>query len=480
MSEPAAKEYTWVEGAAMCLCMIGVQLATQVIAAWGPYFYSPSAGVGRTIYVSIALVSIIFVTGTIWDAITDPLIGIWSDRTSTRPGRWRLIPIRGRRRPFIFWGSILMVFTSIAFWFPPVNATSNLNLAYGTALICLHWTVFTITVVPINALGPEIARTERARVSLGIWTSIGLILGLALAMVLPGVLIAALDPARSQNEFSAIGYRRVAIVFALLSLVLLQLPVWLVRERYDSADRSQAHTPFLRGFADALRNRPFLAYSAAFFFFTTGFLAAQNVLPYWAELGLGGDESTVTILMIPFIVVCLLFFVVVPRLTRRLHTKWMLVLGFLIIATGLPWMYVIPKLGLDSFGKYTLGMALLGYCGIGQAIMYAMSIPMVGEIIDYDELRTGQRREALYNGMANVAGKVAIAFSILLSTQTMHRWGNSADQPTGVFLVGPFAGIFALLGMGALLFYPVLHVARDWRVESSPIPPPIAENKSEE
>ena len=462
--EKPTREFTWVEGMAMCLCMIGVQLATQVIAAWGTYFYSPSAGVGRTIYVSIGLVGIIFIIGTIWDAITDPLIGIWSDKTKSKPGLLRLVPISGRRRPFIFWGSILMVFTSIGFWYPPIDHTSNLNLAYGIVLICLHWTVFTITVVPINALGPEIARSEDARVKLGIYTAVGLIIGLALAMVLPGKLITMLDPARAQDTFSPAGYRRVAIVFALASFVLLQLPVWFIRERYQAPPEPKEKAPlrarFVEGLLAIITNRPFIVYSIAFFFFTTGFLAAQNVLPYWAELGLGGDEGTVTVLMIPFIIICLVFFVFVPRMTRRLHTKWMLFLSFLIIASGLPWMYVIPQLALSQTGKMILGMALLGYCGIGQAIMYAMMIPMVGEIIDYDELRSGQRREALFNGLANVAGKVAIAFAILLSTQTMNVFGNSVVKPNGVFLVGPFAGIFALLGMIAVLFYPILHVAR--------------------
>ncbi|HEO70247.1 MAG TPA: hypothetical protein ENN80_03225, partial [Candidatus Hydrogenedentes bacterium] len=195
-----AREYKWTEGLAICLGMIGVQLATQVIAQWGPYFYSPSQGIGRTVYVNIALVGVLFFIGTVWDAITDPLVGIWSDRTRTRPGRLRLLPIRGRRRPFIFWGSIGLVVTSIAFWYPPIDATSKLNFAYGAVLLCLHWGVFTITVVPLTSLGPEIARSESARVNLGVWTAVGMICGLAMAIVLPGILIVQFDPARVDDS----------------------------------------------------------------------------------------------------------------------------------------------------------------------------------------------------------------------------------------------------------------------------------------
>ena len=101
------REFTWVEGLAICLGMIGVQLGSEVLNQWGLYFYSPSEGVGRTVYVAVGSVWVIFLVGTLWDAVTDPLVGVWSDNTRTRPGWLRLIPLRGRRRPFIFWGSIL-------------------------------------------------------------------------------------------------------------------------------------------------------------------------------------------------------------------------------------------------------------------------------------------------------------------------------------------------------------------------------------
>jgi len=265
---------------------------------------------------------------------------------------------------------------------------------------------------------------------------------------------------RTRGSFSAVGFRRVAILFALVAFVLLQLPVWLVRERFDSEAHTQEHVSLLRGYADALRNFPFVVYCLAFFLFTTGFIAVQNVLPYWAELGLGGDESTVSLLMIPFIIVCVLFFAAVPVLTRRLHTKWMTFVSFLIISTGMPWMYVIPQMDITVQAKTILGGLLFGYCGIGQSIMYVMMTPMLGEIIDFDEMRSGQRREALYNGLHGLASKIAIAFAIVLATQSMSRWGNSVVNPAGVFLVGPLAGGFGLLGMIAILFYPVLHVTR--------------------
>ena len=702
MTHQEGREFRWPEGLAICVSMIGVQLCSEVINQWGLYFYSPSGGVGRTLYVPAALVGIIFIIGTLWDAVSSPVVGILSDKTPTRPGKWRVLPIPGRRLPYIFWGAFGMIFTLVGFWYPPVEGPSLLNLAYGTVFLCAHWTLFSLAVVPLNALGPEIARSESARVAVGTWVAVGMILGLAFANALPGVLITALDPGRvesglalrfagpaadvrgavgrllppgetgleadgaegltvikedggggasvsvagplyerirehtqeeavaaafpealrekmtpvrrkawsgarfdapgpdaaqmdairarlapavaaafaaesqagvekgvfsityptSQAElmdekalaaaladapgvqgpvgveksaahlrltlppgaepsgeladflagaaareavranlilmddsgaptvaftralrgdlafarvlsllsgapgdpsatrreesFSPAGYRRVAMIFAIVSFLTFLCPVLLVRERHDSEAVPSDPLPCGRALLDALRNKPFLIYAASFFLFTIGFLAVQRALPYWAELGLDGDEGTITKLLMPFILVAVGSYAVIPLVARRVHMKWMMFAALAIIATGMPFMYLIGKSGADFATRQLMGMLLFGYCGVGQAIIYVMIVPMMGDIIDYDERLSGERREALYNGLSAFIWKASMAGSVLLASLSMSVWGNRVGEHTGVLLVGPFAGLFGLLGMVVIALYPVM------------------------
>ena len=461
------QEFSWMEGLSICLAMIGVQLSSEVMNQWGTYFYSPSAGVGRTIYVSVGLVGYIFIIGTTWDAFTGPLIGMWSDRPRTRRGRFAFLAPSGRRRPFIFWGSVLMIGTSIAFWYPPIAETSFWNFVYSTLLLCLHWTMFGLAWTPLNALGPEIARSEQARVRIGIWTAVGLIVGLALAAALPGKLIVLLDPARVEDTFSAIGYRRLAAILAFISFLLFQFPVWLIKERYDSEALPSEQLPSLSGFIDAFRNRLFLVYTVAFILFNVGFLAVQRVLPYWVELSLEGDEGMVTELLLPFILMAILSVSAVSLIARVLHKKWILFIAFLIITTGLPCIYWIGASEMTVGLKQLLAKVVFGYCGIGQGFMYAMMTPMIGEIIDYDETRSGQRREALYNGLSGFVWKAAMGGSILLATQSMNYLGNSPGHDLGVLVVGPLAGLFGLFGMLAIITYPVLHIVPEEHNETN-------------
>jgi Na+/melibiose symporter-like transporter len=464
------KEFTVLEGLAFCLAAIANQLSSEFIAQWGNYYYSPTEGGGRTIYVAIGSMWVMFFVGRIFDAFIDPLIGVWTDETRSRPGWRRLVPVYGRRRPFIFWGSILMTFTGIAYWYPPFPNASKWNLVYGTVLVCLHFFFFTLCLVPMLALAPEIARSKKARVSLGAWIAVGMVVGLAIGDVLPGMLVELLDPARAQTapggvpRFSPVGYQRTAIIFSVASLVLFQFLVWAVKERADSAPKRReggARTVF-KDMYGTLLNSPFVRYVVATSLFSIGYLATQRVLPNWAEVGLGGSEETVTKMMVPFIVSALLTaFLAMPVLSRFFATKWLLVISFAIIVISLPMMYPTSLLHVAPSTKFVLGGLLFAFCGIGQGMQYVLATPIIGEIIDLDEQRTGRRREGAYNGMYFIGVKGGQALSIVLSNILMSTFGNSVENPLGILLVGPFAGLFALLGLFVILTYPVLHVTRE-------------------
>lgn len=463
------REFTWVEGLAFCLAAVGMQIAGELITGpWSLYFYSPTEDTGRTIYVSVGLMGVVFIIGSVWDALTDPLVGIWSDRTSTQPGKWRIIPLRGRRRPFIFWGGVLMTTTSIAFWYPPVPHTSVANFLYVVIILCLHWLFFTICTVPFNALGPEIARSQQARVKLGVWFSVGMILGLALSNIIPGFAIDALaaDTAANASQVEeaaaqAIGYKRMAIIFTFGFVMLMMFTVWAVRERYDSA-KVERESSSMNELKAVMSNRAFQLYLVAFLLFMSGYLAVQTALPYWVELCLDAEnvEVTTSVLLMPFIGSALLAQPVMPFISKRLPVKWMLFLTFLIIATGLPLMYPIGVSALSTQTKIILGGLLFAYVGFGQGMMYVIMTPLMGEIIDLDEKSSGHRREAAYNGVSGVAWKAAYTIRMGIATQALALLGNTQENPLGALMIGPVAGVLGVLGLIVVWFYPVLDVAK--------------------
>lgn len=446
------REFSFLEGLAFLISGIGVQFSSELFAQWGSFFYSPPPGTGRTVFVPIGLVALIFVAGRVFDAITDPLVGHWSDRTSH--GRRAFGP-RGRRMPFIFWGSILMTISGIAFWHPPVEGESIWNLIYGTVTMAAHWGFYTLAYIPILALAPEVARSHEERLRLGAWIAIGMTLGLAGAVVLPGELVVALDPARlaDPDARSVVGYQRVAVVFALVSLASFQFLVWTVRERYDGTG---GETPELaRGLGSALASRGFRAYLLVFGLFYLGLLAMQRAAPYWAELGLGGDESTMSDLGIPFVVGSLVSIAAAPALARRIGVRRLTILALGLMSVALPFTWPIARSGAPEELRLAWGRILFAVEGIGLGFVYVVATPLLGAVVDADERSTGFRREALFNALQAMMVKGATILSIALSTVLMGAFGNSSDRPEGVFLVGPVGGAICLLGVVAAMRYPM-------------------------
>jgi GPH family glycoside/pentoside/hexuronide:cation symporter len=506
-----AKEFTVLEGLALLLSCIAIQLISEVMTQWGTYFYSPPAGEGDLVFVAITLAGTMFVITYLFSACADPLFALWSDKTRTRPGKWRFPPIAGRRRPFIFWGSIGVTFTGILFWYPPVRALSVVNFVYATAILCVHWGVFSsMCSVPFNALGPEIARSKEARVKIGTWIAAGMILGLAIAEIMPGILVDLFDPSRAvtgllnaskaldavaehaalgpllgpparfsqetfrpasldifsvfkeyqRNSLSPVGFQRMAILFSIVSFVFFQFTVWTVRERYQSTEASMS-TPAVAVIRQTFSNLVFLRYIAIFFLFNLGYLAVQRVLPYWVMVGLHGTTSTVSLLMAPYIACALAALAFTQPLAKYIPIKWLVFISLGIITSGLPMMYVIAVSGISPAVKTVLGASLFAYCGIGQGMQYVLLTPMIGEIIDLDERRSGERREAIYQSVSGLAWKGSQALSVYVATLSMHFWGNSVEHPTGIFLVGPIAGVFGVLAMAVCWTYPVLRVTKE-------------------
>jgi len=275
-----------------------------------------------------------------------------------------------------------------------------------------------------------------------------------------------LGPALPQAEgaaepmYSPIGYQRVAIVFTLAALVFLQFVVWTVRERYDSAGRPE-ETPALRKFIEAINNRMLVMYVAAVALFHVGLLGVQRVVPYFAEVILGGDESTVSLLMGGFLAGAIGAYAVVPFLSKRLALKWIWFVAFILMGLAMPLVFLIGIVDAGHAGKTLATLVVFTISGSGQGLMYVLLTPLLGEIIDYDEMKSGERREAVYNGLSNFAFKFAQMFGVALAAVSMDLWGNSVERPMGILMVGPIAGIFGALGLGVVWFYPVLHVTRE-------------------
>ncbi len=112
------------------------------------YFcYLVSMGVG------LAAAGAIIMVARLWDAVTDPLMGVITDNTRTK---W------GRRRPYIFFGG-LFVIAALALLFVPLNGMSSTaaKIAIYTFGYILYNTLSTVIAVSYSSMSTEIATSSK-------------------------------------------------------------------------------------------------------------------------------------------------------------------------------------------------------------------------------------------------------------------------------------------------------------------------------
>ncbi len=315
------REFSVLEGVAYLVGAIGVQFTTITIVQWFQYFYVPPADSGKTIYTTLKIISIAAGLGRFMDAISDPLIGFLSDRT-----RHRL----GRRRPFILYGSIPLLISFVALWFPPVHKFSIVNGIYGIVMVSLYWWLMTVVLIPYNALLPEMARTKEGRVSLGIYNSVGLILGLFAAFMLSQFLI---------DKFSV---QVMGVVLGALSTACLLFCGAMIKERFHE-DTAAPPSQFLKEALSAARNKPFFVLMIAFFIFQLGFFSIQAMLPYYVDAVLHHKATDVVSFMLALMLTTVATFPVVSILAKKVSIKTLYGGSVLLMGLLLPLLSVTGK-----------------------------------------------------------------------------------------------------------------------------------------
>ena len=132
------------------ICDLGGNLFFTVMAFILMNFLTDTVGLAA------GLAGVAIMIGKIWDAVTDPMAGYLSDRTTHR---W------GRRSPWIFYGSFPLAITMAVMFINPVLTSQTLLFLWATIAFCLLCTAYTAVNIPYNSLTPELTQNYHERTS---------------------------------------------------------------------------------------------------------------------------------------------------------------------------------------------------------------------------------------------------------------------------------------------------------------------------
>lgn len=413
---------------ALSLAVIGIPVYVFL-----PKFYTDTMGI------SISTVGILLMAVRGVDAVSDPVIGYVSDRTSTR---------FGRRRPYIALGALGLAVSILFLFQPPLMPEGLLSVYFGVWLFSLFffWTLITI---PYESLGPEMTRDYHERT---------LLFSIRDGFLIAGTLLAASSPVLIDSGMAVFGppptqARRFAImayIYAPMILIFSFYCLYRIRER--SSDNGQDH--LFKGFAAVLKNRPFLILISGYTISAVGSNLPATLILYYVAYVLEASHAE-GFLLIYFLtgIVFLPLWIKISRKTGK-KNAWLM---SMVINTG-----AFMGVFFLGPGDAVIYGILVFISGIGFGAGLALPSAIQADVIDYDQVLTGQRREGRYMGLWSIAKKLSAALGVGLGLWLLGRAGYQPNTVQSDSVVMMLRVLYALvpclcniLSMVIISFYPL-------------------------
>ena len=404
-----------------------------------------------TLAVPASIAGLAIVIPKIWDIITDPIVGAWSDRTQTR---W------GRRRPFLLAGALTLPPCFMALFMAPVGDPTQ-SFLWVLISFCLAAGAFTLFQVPYATMPTEMTTDYHERTRLVAYRMAFLTVGILAGGALAPALVAS-------GGGGSAGYAQMSVVLALVTFVAMLVAFFGTRSAPQTS--AVAHTLGLR---EQLRVAfGYRAYRTLLFAYALQCVALGAVLaavPYFVRYTLGGDAGAISVLFVclvgPAIVTMPLWIAVSRRYGKRV--------GYL--ASTVIFAAMAGSLLLAGPGPLWRVGLQIGLLGVGFAGLQVFPFAMLPELIDADARATGLRREGVFTALWFVGEKAGFALGawlvsgILAATGFLERRaGELVVQTDGALLGVHLATALAPAILAALSLPLLLHYTEPDRHETSP------------
>jgi GPH family glycoside/pentoside/hexuronide:cation symporter len=405
------------------------------IGVYMPKFYSD------VVLVPLSYIAVAIALARAFDALTDPLMGFLSDRTRTR---------FGRRRPWMAVGAPLCALAVVALFTPPMGLEPRAATMWFTATFALYFLFHTVYIIPYSALGPELTLDYHERSSLFGWREGFTMVGLLVAVAAPGLLI---DVLGMSQRFT---FGLVSCVFGTLLVALYANLVIRVRERPDFMTRES--NPIVPGVRRALGNRPFRILLIVYVVASVPGAIPATLMPYFTEYVLQPEQPQlwITIFLATYVgagIACLPLWI---RAARRFGKLRVWLVSFWIGILGGPLIFLVGP------GDLVLFFVLILFVGSGFGAGMFLNPAIQADVMDYDELQTGKRREAQYSSFWAMASKFVAIPSAAMPLAVLGMLGYVPNQPQSPSvelairaLMGFAPAIFSLVAFFVALRFPI-------------------------
>jgi len=356
----------------------------------------------------VATTVIIFI-GRLWDAVTDPIMGRISDKTRSRFGRRRIYFLIGIVPVFL---SFFMLFYSFG-----IQSTTG-KIVYYTLAYMLFGTVFSIVMVPYNAILSDMTSDYNERTS---FTMIRMIFSGGAALicaVVPSIIIKSIG--HEQNGPQQIpGYLVMGLIFGAVFGLCWLIAFWGTRERENLPLPEKIS---LVSWLSVFSNKAYKNLLGIFLSFQIAVDLVLALFIFYIDIVVLQYRNYE--LIVGTLLVCsMLLMVFQGKIAKEKGKAFPLYIGIPA------WMLsTLVFIWLDSSVPLMVLCVLAALIAVGSSAGNLSTWAMLTDIYDVDELRTGKRREGLYAGMTTFLRKFASGAAVLLMGFGLQAMGFDQNE----------------------------------------------------
>ena len=404
----------------------------DMVGFWLLFFYTDVYGI------SAAAAGTIMMIARFWDMAIDPIIGVVSDRTNTRWGKFR---------PYILFGAIPYAVLAILTFTTP-NFGEVGKIIYAGATYVLLMTAYAFINLPYSALGAVMSPDTYERAGLNTYRFIAGFIG---QFVVTGLALTLAN--YFGNGDKAQGFQYTVFLFAGLSLVFFFITFKTTKERVQPPKEQK--NSLKEDFGNLFKNKAWVILAIVGIVSFIMFAMQNAAIAYYFKYYLGREDNVQLFNVIGTVALIVALPLSKP-LAKRFGNKNVFIGSSLI--SGLFFILIYLPGITDLTTIYVFNIIA--------KMAYAPAVPllwtMIADSADYGEWKSGRRSTGLYFSAAVFAQKAgwgigaAIAGWILSISNFMPNVAQTETAITGIkLLVSVIPGILYMSCALFMIFYKI-------------------------
>ena len=415
---------------------LGYSVVNQTITNFFMFFGTSVLKVpGSLIGLAVAL-------STIWDAVTDPIVGFISD--NHRMG------FLGYRNGYVLIGTIGVSIVNLFIWCVPLNLSVGVKFAWVLICLLLNETFCTLYSTPYGALCGDLVSDYNDRTEIQIYKTIFFILG----MVLPSILLYIFLPNTTQypqGQLNPYGYRNIAIACSCIMLVCGMICVFGTLTRQDKKVESTEKFSLkhlLISYAQCFKNYHLRLVIIGYSLSMISSAILTSVGLHFFTYCFKYSSLQITILLSTLLVFMAISQPFWYKLSKRDDKKPALLSGLLVAIVGVI-IIMLSYVFKDMLGNISFYIILLAICvvGVGSGTLYSLPASMYLDVAEYSnpEKNNGATMQSYLTFSYNIANATALFLvGVLLDVIKFNPNITTQSRPTQT-------GISIILFLGVLI-----------------------------